>query len=341
MSDNVAIVVTSINEPSRMLRQVAQGCEKLGQQLIVIGDEASPAAFDLQGARFYSLAAQRELDFKFSAACPTRHYSRKNIGYLVAAQSGADIIIDLDDDCITYDNFWAPRARKQSAPGIGDAGWINVHRYFSEANIWPRGLPLDQIKASQPAFADLSTEDLDCPIQQALTDGDPDVDAIYRLTSTLPITFRNDRRVALKQGAWSPFNSQNTAWWRAAFPLLYLPTYCRFRMTDIWRSFVAQRIAWTNDWAVLFQEPTGSQERNEHDLMRDFEDEVPGYLHNKKICETLAALNLKSGIDCLSENLIECYESLVALAVFERCELDLVAAWIDDLTIVPRRAGEI
>ena len=47
-------------------------------------------------------------------------------------------------------------------------------------------------------------------------------------------------------------------------------------MTDIWRSFVAQRIAWTNNWSVLFDEPTVWQERNEHDLMRDFRDEVPG-----------------------------------------------------------------
>ena len=48
-------------------------------------------------------------------------------------------------------------------------------------------------------------------------------------------------------------------------------------MTDIWRSFVAQRILQENDWAVLFHAPTVSQERNEHDLMRDFADEVPGY----------------------------------------------------------------
>lgn len=337
MSDNVAIVVTSINAPSAMLREVAEACESGGQQFIVVGDEAGPATFELPGACFYSLKDQRALDFKFAAVCPVRHYARKNIGYLLAARSGADIIIDLDDDCRTYENFWAPRSRRQTVPAIPNAGWVNVYRYFSEARVWPRGFPLEQIAAPQPVFAELSTEDLDCPIQQALTDGDPDVDAIYRLTSALPVRFRGNRRVALKAGTWSPFNSQNTAWWSAAFPLLYLPAYCPFRMTDIWRSFIAQRVAWTNDWAVLFQEPTGLQDRNKHDLMRDFADELPGYLQNQKVCDALGALSLHSGIAHLEENLIACYERLVEIGVLDPRELLLLDAWILDLGRLRKR----
>jgi len=30
-----------------------------------------------------------------------------------------------------------------------------------------------------------------------------------------------------------------------------------------------------------------TQERNAHDLLRDFADEIPGYLHNRAICEAL------------------------------------------------------
>ena len=137
--------------------------------------------------------------------------------------------------------------------------------------------------------------------------------------------------MALAEGSWCPFNSQNTTWWRDAFPLMYLPAYCSFRMTDIWRSFVAQRIAWTNNWSVLFHEPTVWQERNEHDLMRDFRDEVPGYLHNKSICEQLGKLSLRSGMENLGENLQVCYEKLVSMELIDRKELELVAAWLDDL----------
>ncbi len=123
--------------------------------------------------------------------------------------------------------------------------------------------------------------------------------------------------MSLGKGAWCPFNSQNTAFWRDAFPLLYLPAYCSFRMTDIWRSFVAQRIAWENGWSILFHEPTVYQFRNDHSLMRDFADEVPGYLHNRKIGDTLAALSLRPGVEQLGANLLACYEELVRVGVME------------------------
>lgn len=64
-------------------------------------------------------------------------------------------------------------------------------------------------------------------------------------------------------------------------------------MTDIWRSFVAQRVAWECGWSVLFHGPTVWQERNDHNLMRDFEDEVPGYLNNSAIREALESLSLQ------------------------------------------------
>jgi hypothetical protein len=182
-----------------------------------------------------------------------------------------------------------------------------------------------------PEFESLKLKDADCPIQQGLADENPDVDAIYRLVEELPQSFRNDRRVVLGEGSWCPFNSQNTTWWADAFPLLYLPAYCSFRMTDIWRSFVAQRICWEQGWGVLFHEPTVWQERNEHNLMRDFRDEVPGYLHNAAICEALAGLKLAPGVERLGENLLVCYEKLVEMSLVGPEELPLLAAWLEDL----------
>lgn len=330
MDNKVAIVVTSINAPGPPLQLLAEGCRKLGHQLIIIGDEASPKTFQLESARFYSLAEQMELGFRVARICPTKHYARKNIGYLLAMRSGANIIVDLDDDCIPQTDFWRARHRNQAVRTDAGNGWVNVYRYFSDARIWPRGFPLDRINDRARDFEALPTGNVDCPIQQGLTDGDPDVDAIYRLTLPLPQTFRADRRVALKSGSWSPFNSQNTCWWSDSFPLLYLPASCRFRVTDIWRSFVAQRIAWTNDWGILFHEPTSTQERNPHDLIRDLEDEFPGYLHNGEICESLGKLELKPGVENLCDNLRRCYAELVGMGVLDEFELTLLEAWIED-----------
>ena len=326
------LIVTSIAAPNAVLKTLARGCSEHHVQFVVIGDEGSPSGFELQNCRFYDLPRQRELDFHFAAQCPVRHYARKNLGYLIAMREGASSLIETDDDNYPELQFWEQRERRQRAGVIGNAGWVNVYRYFTDAHIWPRGLPLDHIGSHGPPMESLQQEEVDCPIQQGLANENPDVDAIYRLTRPLPQSFTSERRrVALLAGSWSPFNSQNTTWWRDAFPLLYLPAYCSFRMTDVWRSFVAQRIAWANDWGILFHEPTARQERNDHDLMRDFRDEVPGYLNNSRICEALGKLSLKPGLRKIDENLRTCYEALVNLGVIDQRELPLLDAWISDI----------
>jgi hypothetical protein len=343
MDQKTSLVVTSIASPNAALRALADGCRGHGIDFIVIGDEASPSAFHLEGCRFYGLEEQTKIDLSFARKCPSRSYARKNIGYLLAMRNGATTLIETDDDNFPRAEFWQARQRRQRTRAISKGGWINIYRYFTDANIWPRGLPLDQTSSTNAPYDELAEAEFDCPIQLGLADENPDVDAIYRLILPLPQSFRADRRVALGNNSWCPFNSQNTTWWRDAFPLLYLPAYCSIRMTDIWRGFVAQRIAWTNDWAVLFHEPTVWQERNEHNLMRDFRDEVPGYLNNTELCNALGKLDLKPGLEKLNDNLRMCYEQMVRMSLVGEAELDLLDAWLSDVEQLNReresRAG--
>jgi hypothetical protein len=331
MEPKTVLVVTSIASPNDALKELASGCRQHGVEFFVIGDESSPPNFELEGCRFYDLKEQIKLGFTFAGQCPTRSYARKNIGYLLAMRTGASVLIETDDDNFPRAEFWAPRQRKQLVRLMSDTGWVNIYRYFTDANIWPRGLPLESINSASPEYDALEKKEADCPIQQGLSDENPDVDAIYRLALPLPQSFRRDRRVALGNNSWSPFNSQNTTWWSEAFPLLYLPAYCSIRMTDIWRSFVAQRIAWTNNWSVVFHEPTVWQERNEHNLLRDFADEVPGYLNNREICAALGNLALQPGLDNLYDNLRLCYAELVRMNMIGEAELGLLEAWIADI----------
>ena len=167
-----------------------------------------------------------------------------------------------------------------------------------------------------------------------MADENPDVDAVYRLAYPLPLNFNKGMNIALGDGAWSPFNSQNTYWYKEAFPLLYLPAYCSFRMTDIWRSYVAQRIAWANNWSVLYHEATVWQERNQHNLMKDFEDEIPGYLNNAKICNELGNLNIKGGKENMLDDLLTCYDMLTGKGFVGKEEDALVRAWCEDISKV-------
>ncbi len=327
MHKNTSLIITSISAPNSVMKSIAEGCRKNNIRFIIIGDTKSPATFELDGCRFYSIDEQKNLEFRLSAVLPEKHYSRKNIGYLIAAKD--EVIIETDDDNFPRDDFWNARKKNLNAESVRRIGWVNVYRYFSKNNIWPRGLPLENILENN--YPDGVEKEIISPIQQGLADENPDVDAVYRMCRELPASFNRRAPVALEENSWCPFNSQNTTWFREAFPLLYLPSYCSFRMTDIWRSFVAQRIAWTCGWQVMFHQSTVWQERNTHNLLKDFEDEIPGYLNNSKIRILLENLDLKSGTDNISENLARCYDALAENNFIGKEEMILLEKWILDI----------
>lgn len=328
---NITLIITSIADQSHpVLNQFALEARQQQVEFIVVGDTKSPPSFELDGCDFYSIERQNSLGFELAKQLPTRHYARKNIGYLAAIKNLTEVIIETDDDNIPIGGFWDARKVKHSARLIENAGWVNVYKYFSEANIWPRGFNLEDLQNVLPEPS--SAKEIYCPIQQGLADDNPDVDAIYRLTLPLPIKFDAGENIAIGKDSICPFNSQNTTWFKEAFPLLYLPSYCSFRMTDIWRSFIAQRIAWSCGWPILFHKSTVRQERNDHRLLKDFEDEISGYLHNGSIMKLLSNLTLREGPENIFENLERCYIALTDAGFIGKDEMPLVRAWIRDLT---------
>ncbi len=253
------VVVTSISAPNRVLESIADGCSRRQYPFWVIGDTASPPEFNLPGCRFLSIEDQLKTGFEFAAGCPIRHYARKNIGYLSAIADGVNILIETDDDNHPTADFWLPRSISHRAATLRDKGWVNVYKHFTDGQIWPRGFPLNWVMNASPPTGTSPETELLCPIQQSLTDGNPDVDAVYRLLFPLPVNFKKAPAIAISRGTWCPFNSQNTTWFSEAFPLLYLPAYCSFRATDIWRGLIAQRICWRTDGRSCFKAQTASR----------------------------------------------------------------------------------
>ena len=337
MSTKTAVVVTSISPPNSVLKSISKVCDCNNFRFILIGDVNSPSDFKLENCEFYSIEAQKKLQFQLSQKCPIRHYSRKNIGYLLAIKEGAQIILETDDDNSPLSNYGFLYQPYVFGHIVHNFGWVNVYSYFTEPQtiIWPRGFSLCHIKNTPPDISSLPVKSVFCPIRQGLVLGNPDVDALWRLIFNNSDSFKFQQSqwvLILKENSWCPFNSQNTTWLPKAYPLLYLPSYCSFRMTDIWRSFIAQRIIWTCDWGVAFHEPTVNQQRNKHDLMKDFEEEVYGYKWNHKICEELQLLPLRSGENFIIENLQQCYDMMVSKGYFPKEELKLLNAWIADLS---------
>ena len=68
-----------------------------------------------------------------------------------------------------------------------------------------------------------------------------------------------------------------------------------------------QPIAWENSWSILFYSYTVYQEPNQHNLMKDFQDEVAGYVNNQEISDILGCLKLASGLNNIADNMMICY----------------------------------
>ena len=325
-------IVTTIAEPTSCIRDLVQRLQDVGGTLIAVGDQKGPEKFDTPNTIFLPLAKQVDLPFSLAKRLPTSHYARKNLGYLYAFKAGAPVLYETDDDNAPNEH-WQRRERQVQARRCHEPGWVNAYSFYTDDFIWPRGLPLDAIRRQTPlpTLADLPSITVDAPIQQSLAHHAPDVDALWRLLMDKPFEFRWDDSVALGPGSWCPFNSQSTWWWPEVYPLMYLPSYCSFRMTDIWRSFIAQRCLWAMDKSLVFHPADVYQDRNEHNLMHDFEAEISGYLGNARLTELLDALDLAPGAENAAANLMTCYDALVEADYFPVKELDLVGAWIDDL----------
>ena len=326
-----ALVITSIAKlPNEALQRYASLLPD-DFSFILIGDTKSPPHFKLKGCRFYNIKAQQALPYTLAQALPTAHYARKNIGYLLAIQEGAEVIYETDDDNIPYQNFFTARAHTQTDNIFTGAGWCNIYSHFTDSPeiLWSRGFPLELIK-EQEQLQKTKTQKCFTPILQGLADHNPDVDAIYRLTALLPRLFLPNKQLSLIN-VWSPFNSQNTIWHPEVYLLLYLPSYCPFRMCDIWRSFVAQRICFENGWGINYFSPTVRQDRNYHNLLDDFKDECAGYLNNVRMVQHLLELPLKRGTHHIADNLLACYRLLIQHQWIGAQELTLVERWINDV----------
>jgi hypothetical protein len=167
-------------------------------------------------------------------------------------------------------------------------------------------------------------------VWQALADGEPDVDAIFRLVAgRRSVEFRTEEPIVLADGTVCPFNSQNTVFRREAFALLYLPALVSFRFTDILRSLVAQPVLWAAGLRVGFTRATVVQDRNAHDLMDDFESEVAMYLSAERAVEIAReAVNRSCAIP---ENLRAVYRALSRARIVDGAEVGLLDLWLEDL----------
>ena len=338
----IAYVVTTIQHATKPLLAIAEKMESNNFSLYIVGDKKTPLDFSCKNATYFSVLNQEASPFSLSRVLPWNSYSRKMIGYLSACQDGYDWIRETDDDNFPLNSFFdSPEGnfpfREVSAEGL----WVNPYSYFTSRYIWPRGYPIHLLESdiqsrTQTEASWQVRESKSVVLFQGLANGEPDVDAIFRLivSNNSQMEFLDLPPVRISKDSYAPFNSQATTWAKSIFPLMYLPVTCTFRMTDIWRSFVAQRILREIAGEIIFTSPTVFQERNVHDLLNDFAQEVPGYLENDNLVRVLDAVKISGGMNNLFPDLRVCYEALINSGYLDPSEMEYLDSWIKDLAML-------
>lgn len=318
--------MTSIFPPTQAVKAFAQ---VPGWRCVVVGDRKTPRDWSCPPVEYFSVDAQLGMPHRLAPLLPLNHYARKNLGYLHALSEGANLILDTDDDNIPKAGWGHPPLEGSFLRTSLNDGFVNVYAHFTSQFIWPRGLPLQSVHRKQDWRARLDTGHARIGVWQGLADGDPDVDAIYRLTRGEACIFDESEPLVLEPGTICPFNSQNTVVRRELFPLLYLPSHVTFRFTDILRGLIAQPLMWRHGYRLGFCKATVSQERNPHDYFVDFKQEIPVYLHAHEIVAAVDAV--ASQATDLGEQLYLAYEALIKPGIVHADEMPLLRAWLDDL----------
>ncbi|HTG43004.1 MAG TPA: hypothetical protein VK633_00610, partial [Verrucomicrobiae bacterium] len=105
------IVVTSIRPPSEQIRAFLRHAS---WPTILVADLKTPTFDSARGLDVLSVEEQRQQWPELALQLPWNHYSRKNLGYLQAIKTGAQIIFDTDDDNAPLEP-WMPRPPRGEA----------------------------------------------------------------------------------------------------------------------------------------------------------------------------------------------------------------------------------
>jgi hypothetical protein len=310
-----SIVTTTIYVPLT-LRKFADNARQFGHtdvEFVIAGDRKTPPE---TRAFCEELAQQSSYPVHYLGIDDQKQYlerfpdlwshlrfdsiQRRNVSLFYAYESGADLIITVDDDNFVLNQDFiglhAKAGTRCHLPVIeSTSGWFNVCSFLEEENgqqFYHRGYPMSQRWNEREAFWVESQASRRVAVNAGFWLDDPDIDALTRLHRQ-PVVRRVTRTpFALEPGTWSPFNSQNTAIARDVAPAYFMSPYVG-RYDDIWPSYVVNRIAEHLGDVIAFGDPVVRQKRNIHDLWKDLENERNGMLMTDEFCAALRRLKLQ------------------------------------------------
>jgi len=274
-------------------------------KLLVVGDLKTPHEEyeNMYNIIYLSPRTQESLYKELSDLIGWNCIQRRNIGFIHAYKLGATLVASVDDDNIPLDNWGndikvdVPVKCTIHTPLECDVfDPISVTEY---PQLWHRGFPIQNL--SQRASS--AYEGVITPSFQAnFWNGDPDVDAICRMEHR-PMCKFSSNSFPFSSSKLSPFNSQNTIISRTALRDYFCFPFAG-RMDDIWGAYYAL----SQGHSVIYDVATVFQERNNHDLTRDFMEEIIGYKNTVDLLKDSSSI--KNFIPTRSWDAYVCYRNM-------------------------------
>ena len=197
-----------------------------------------------------------------------------------------------------------------------------------------QGYPLDKIGYPESHSYKLCPT-LEPDVVQCLVNGDPDIDAIFRLTRRYPlerIDVKFDDKAPLflyPSKTYTPYNCQNTFFRKEAFWSLVLPISMSGRATDIYRAYWAEALMALVGQKLAFAPASFYQLRSPHNLLKDFKEELINYLDIPKLTQIFKSWVCSRNI--FSECILELTQKLVDAELYKQSDFNLIEAWLEDL----------
>ena len=274
----IYIATTTINPPTKALKLFAKN---KNCKLIVALDKKSKR-FNLKNTVVLSTKYQEKKWPKLSKLIGWNCIQRRNFAILEAYNRGAEVIALIDDDNIPYKNWFKNiyvDKKINCKEILTNKKIFDPVGYTNHSNLWHRGLPLELVNNRKYKIGKKNLIRPD--IQANFWNGDPDIDAVCRMIFRPECNFKKNLFPFFSKKI-SPFNSQNTLISRKVVRDYFLFPHIG-RMDDIWASFYVT----SKNYKVIYNEPTVYQQRNVHNLIKDFKDEYIGYTNSLNLVEDL------------------------------------------------------
>ena len=273
------IITTTINKPTEATLKFCKIAQEKDWIFVIVGDTKTPhdeyKALENSNVIYLDPSQQEFLYPELSNIIGWKTIQRRNIGFVYAYQNGADIVATVDDDNIPY-NDWGTDlyVGKEIEVDYYKNTRFNIFDPLSVTNqshLWHRGYPIETLQLKNE-IEYKGKKKITPLIQADLWDGDPDIDAMCRLTFKPIVKFNIVKPYASSQ--FSPFNSQNTFIHRDALKYYAVWPYIG-RMDDIWGGYYVQQMIGFDK--LIYNRASVYQDRNVQDLIKNLENEIIGY----------------------------------------------------------------